>query len=220
MNSPVRSARLAAQASLSIEEWARARLAVKVTQLDAGFKAWQREIEFAHASRATASPLSARSQHRLDLSTRSIAAQLDLPLVYVLSLAPSPSSNASSPSSAPLTSTVRLLSCAGVPSHPLGFSLDLHVQALQAPEGGLVYENPAPSPGAASYSGGILLAITSGGPRELEEGKNDDGGGGGGGTRGCVLAVFKREKKRIFGKEELLYLRKFAEALGAYVEEV
>ncbi|GAA5950468.1 hypothetical protein JCM21900_004815 [Sporobolomyces salmonicolor] len=211
-------ARLAAQASLSIEEWARARLAVKVTQLDAGFKAWQRELELAHASWETASPLSARSQHRLDLSTRSIAAQLDLPLVYVLSLAPSPSSSSSSPSSATLTSTVRLLSCAGVPSHPLGFSLDLHVKALQAPEGGLVYENPAPSQGASSYSGGILLAIASGGPRDLEEGKKDDGGGGGGDTRGCVLAVFKREKKRIFGKEELLYLRKFAEALGACVE--
>ncbi|GAA5899907.1 hypothetical protein JCM5296_006211 [Sporobolomyces johnsonii] len=210
-------ARLATKASLSIEEWARARLANKITQLDAGFDAWQREVELAHS---TPSSLSPRSQHVLDLSTRSIASQLDLPLVYVISLSPPPASDASSPP--PATSMpmplprVRLLSCSGPPSHPLGFSVDLHVKALQAPEGGLVYENPTPSRAAWSYSGGIVLAVASEArSRGIEEGMEGDGG-----TRGCVLAVFKREKKRVFGKEELLYLRRFAEALGEYVEEL
>ncbi|GAA5862007.1 hypothetical protein JCM1840_006906 [Sporobolomyces johnsonii] len=213
-------ARLAAKASLSIEEWARARLANKITQLDAGFDAWQREVKLAHSPPTTPSPLSPRSQHILDLSTRSIASQLDLPLVYVLSLSPPPFSDASSPPSATSMHRVRLLSCAGPPSHPLGFSVDLHVKALQAPEGGLVYENPTPSRAAWSYSGGIVLAVASEGrPRGIEAGMEGDEGGGGG-TRGCVLAVFKREKKRVFGKEELLYLRRFAEALGEYVEEL
>ncbi|GAA6011943.1 hypothetical protein JCM10207_003436 [Rhodosporidiobolus poonsookiae] len=174
-----------------------------------------------------------RPLHQLvDLATQTIGTTLDVPLTYLLSLSPSPTppsssspyppvpayhlslvssfsppaAEASSPTLASPSSS-RILRAP--PLDPLGFNVDLHLSALEAAEGGILYENTtsaASKPGA--FAGGILLALRppagAGAQRAQGEG-------------GVVLAVFKRDPKRVWGKEELAVLRRFAEKLAEYV---
>jgi hypothetical protein len=87
-------------------------------------------------------------------------------------------------------------------------------------EGGVLYENAAlpsaslpSSPaskgaGESRYSGGILLGVRRGRGGTGEETEE---------TGGTVLAVFKTEEKRVFGKEELAVLRRFVEVLREWL---
>ncbi|GAA5851160.1 hypothetical protein JCM8547_004151 [Rhodosporidiobolus lusitaniae] len=191
--------------------------------------------------------LPSSSQALLDTATQTIASTLSLPLVYIVSLSPIPCSpSAPSTSNSPYpppaisppgevdekkvaeTFRLSLLSLSRFPPSPphdnsasskLGFSIPLHLAALSAVEGGILYErspSSASSPtsatnkdgekeGEENYSGGILLAV----PSLFSKGKKKEKGRG-----GVVLAVFKKDETRVWGKEELGFLRRFVERLG------
>ncbi|GAA5899250.1 hypothetical protein JCM6882_009295 [Rhodosporidiobolus microsporus] len=193
------------------------------------------------------SALSPERQKLVDAATQTVATAMELPLVYVLALTPAAAEGAggfpamsvdaeegggeafhlsllsrasfAAPVSSGLASPTRGPLEEHSSSPTLGFNVHLHLAALAAPEGGILYESSSSAPNASSpsspagaaaesaYSGGILLAVRPPGVK-LDAAKEEGG---------MVLAVFKEDAKRVWGKEELACLRRFAEGLGEVV---
>ncbi|GAA6027189.1 hypothetical protein JCM8097_002468 [Rhodosporidiobolus ruineniae] len=240
---------LAASASTSIEAWARARLPYKEARLDRAFESWKAALPplptlsssepgpsvFA-GSRAslpgassTAAPAPARSrpssgprkkpslltlpsspsssdphssslcleaQRALDSATRTIADALDVPLVE------GGRGGVREPGRGPLLH-LALLSSTSPSSPPPSSSPERERKKA----GGV-------------YDGGILLSIplpSSPSSTSAPADTNKEKGG-------AILAVFKRDPKRVWGREELAFLRRFlggeeggGGGLGAYL---
>ena len=153
-------------------------------------------------------------QKMFDAAVRMLARSLELELVYLaaLDLAGLGSSAASvlesdtaSISSAALSASagaggtgvrLRVLAAHGLPTPPPSFDPALHVKALRAPEGGLIYKNPRFSPSAmASLAAGILIPV-------LEVRRT-----------GFVLCSYSRDPARQFVQRDLALLVKMAESL-------
>ncbi|GAA5891798.1 hypothetical protein JCM8208_002889 [Rhodotorula glutinis] len=150
-------------------------------------------------------------QKMFDAAVRMLARSLELELVYLaaLDLAGLGSSvlesDSASVSSAALSSSaaaggsgvkLRVLASHGLPTPPPSFDPALHVKALRAPEGGLIYKNPRFSPSAtASFAAGILIPV-------LEVRRT-----------GFVLCSYSRDPARQFVQRDLALLVKMAESL-------
>ncbi|BGP21105.1 hypothetical protein JCM10213_008981 [Rhodosporidiobolus nylandii] len=139
-------------------------------------------------------------QKTFDTAVRMLAKALELELVYLAALDLTPvNSPFSSSSSDP---KLRLLSSYGLPTPPPSFDPTLHLKALRAPEGGLVYRNARYSSAASSstnisYAAGLLIPI-------LEVRRT-----------GYVLCGYSRKEGREFVQRDLTYFCKFAEGLEA-----
>ncbi|GAA6046531.1 hypothetical protein JCM3770_006195 [Rhodotorula araucariae] len=146
-------------------------------------------------------------QKTFDTAVRMLARSLDLDLVYLAALdlaalasVPAPANGASFTSAAAMnaaaSSKLRILAAHGLPTPPPSFDPALHVKALRAPEGGLIYKNPRFSPTVtASYAAGILIPV-------LEVRRT-----------GFVLCAYTRAAERAFVQRDLALLVKMAEGL-------
>ena len=132
-------------------------------------------------------------QKLLDLACASLARQLDLALVYLVELSSLPSSRFNNLSSGSTTiPSLSLIASHGLPpassSQPdnnnANFDPSLHLQALRAPEGGLLYRAASNS---EPFDSGMLLPVT-----ELEEIR-----------KGWVIAGYAEQRGRRWGEEEM-----------------
>lgn len=146
--------------------------------------------------------LSSRAHDADPLSQQcaSLAKALDLSLVYIvkldLSKCPSP------PATTGLTD-LELVAAHNLPedSHA-SFDPALHLRALRAPEGGLLFRSPAESGG--KFASGVLLPIAETPPG----GVLTDGG-----AQGWVLAGYTVERERKWGSREMAAFEKTRAAL-------
>ncbi|KAK4331991.1 GAF domain containing protein [Rhodotorula toruloides] len=142
----------------------------------------------------TEDPISAlprEVQKTFDTATKMLAKSLELELVYLAAL-----DIALASSTDPSASPLRILSSHGLPHPPPSFDPALHLKALRAPEGGLIYKNPRYSPSAAaSYASGIMLPVLE--VRRV----------------GFVLCAYSRNGEREFTQRDLAFTVKFAQAL-------
>ncbi|KAI5480532.1 GAF domain containing protein [Pseudohyphozyma bogoriensis] len=135
-------------------------------------------------------------QKMFDQATRMLHKSLELSLVYLVSL----DLSAATPS-------LRLLSSCGLPTPPPSFDPQLHLKALRAAEGGLLFKSPLSTEerrlaGGPGYASGLLLPI-------LEVRR-----------RGFVLGGYTDDGERELGDKELTYFVRFAEQLEMYVMKV
>ncbi|GAA6006967.1 hypothetical protein JCM10207_009154 [Rhodosporidiobolus poonsookiae] len=132
-------------------------------------------------------------QKQFDTAVKMLAKALDIELVYLASLDLTLADAASSSSV-----KLRILSSFGLPVPPPSFDPALHLKALRAPEGGLLYKNPRFSPESpAAYASGILIPV-------LEVRRT-----------GYVLCGYTRKEARDFAQRDLTYFVRFAEGLEA-----
>ncbi|GAA5901521.1 hypothetical protein JCM6882_006303 [Rhodosporidiobolus microsporus] len=130
-------------------------------------------------------------QKQFDTAVRMLAKALELELVYLAAL-----DLALLDSSASNGTKLRILSSHGLPTPPPSFDPALHLKALRAPEGGLIYKNPRYAASAtASYAAGILIPV-------LEVRRT-----------GYVLCGYTRKEGRDFQQRDLTYMVRFAEGL-------
>lgn len=155
------------------------------------------------------SAIKPKIQKVFDLATKLVGDTLDLSLVYVLAVKPVTQSEDGG-------RTV-ILSGYNLPTPTPVFDPGLHLRALRAPEGGLLYQNPAlqdtpdssitgqMTSGSDHYASAMLVSI----------GSEIDGQGG-----GFVLAGFTSDVKRVFGGEDVSYLKQFANELARYTNKL
>lgn len=134
-------------------------------------------------------------QRTFDTATRMLARALSLSLVYLVSL----DLSAEEP-------TLRLLSSHGLSSPPPSFDPALHIKALRAPEGGLLYQNSRSAEerlagGHEGYAAGLLIPV-------MEVRRRT-------GSVGYVLSGYA-ESDRAFGEKDMVYFCRFAEQLEPY----
>lgn len=128
------------------------------------------------------------AQERMDTGTRLLAKALELDLAYLAAIDLSPDVASQD--------SLRVLAAHGLPNPPPAFDPALHLKALRAPEGGLVYKNPRfTHVSSSSFAAGILLPV-------LEVRRT-----------GYVLCAYTREAQRDFSQRDLSYMVKFAQAL-------
>ncbi|ORY66785.1 hypothetical protein BCR35DRAFT_294926 [Leucosporidium creatinivorum] len=150
-------------------------------------------------SARTRPPPKSPQQKLFDAATGALGKGLDLSLVYLVSLDLSTEDQ----SLTPLT----LLSAHNLPATKPSFDPSLHLKALRAPEGGLLFKNPLVASSAdgsfegPGYASGILLPVAE--SQELR--------------KGWVLAGYTRDGSREFEEEELEYFTKVVEQLKKVV---
>ncbi|GAA6063976.1 hypothetical protein JCM10212_005786 [Sporobolomyces blumeae] len=130
-------------------------------------------------------------QKVFDTATKMLAKALDLDLVYLAALDLAIPTSQGGP-------TLRILSARGLPSPAPSFDPALHLKALRAPEGGLIYKNPRFVPNGYSsgtYASGILIPVLE--VRRV----------------GYVLCGYTQRDEREFVQRDLGYMVKFAEQL-------
>lgn len=126
-------------------------------------------------------------QKLFDAATSALGKGLDLSLVYLVSLDLTHEDDLDTP--------LTLLSAHGLPSSKPSFDPSLHLKALRAPEGGLLFKNPLVSAsssgkGEGPYASGILLPVC-----ESSDGK-----------MGWVLSSYTCDSTREFEEDELEYM--------------
>lgn len=127
------------------------------------------------------------AQDRMETGVRLLAQALELELAYLVSIDLAPG--------CPPQESLRVLAAHGMPNPPPVFDPALHLKALRAPEGGLVYKNPRHGASASSFSAGILIPV-------LEVRRT-----------GYVLCAYSQQAGREFSQRDLSYVVKFAQAL-------
>ncbi|KAG0149422.1 hypothetical protein CROQUDRAFT_714005 [Cronartium quercuum f. sp. fusiforme G11] len=146
-----------------------------------------------------------RMQKVFDLATELVGSSLDLSLVYLLAVTPHGDSiNAG---------RTLILSGYKLPLPIPSFNAGLHLRVLRASEGGMLYQNPSaqqvqdeglmPSSttGSNPYASAILVRV---GPEPAVN------------VGGFVMAGFTSDAKRVFGAEDVTYMKKFAIELTRY----
>lgn len=157
-------------------------------------------------------PVPAKLQKVCDLATKLVGDTLDLSLCYLVAVRPNDFGVGGG--------ETELVSAHNLPSPVPVFDAPLHLRALRAPERGLLYQNPTVHEGkedlpsakgqdASPYASAVLLPVGE---------ERQDGNGNGKG--GFVLAGFTSDQRRVFGGEDVAYLRQFAKELERYVADV
>lgn len=143
---------------------------------------------------------------------------LELSLVYLVALDIPPPS-AQHQQQAPV---VNLLAAYGL-DRALVFDPWLHLRALRAPEGGILYQNPDASAehdsssGGGAYASGVLLRTVE--IPKLDNNNGSSGGGEGkdeGRSAGYVLCAFTKSARRVLGTEDIAYMSKLSEELERF----
>lgn len=148
-----------------------------------------------------------KMQKVFDLATKLVGETLDLSLVYLIAVAPHGDS----------TTMGRTLVLSGfnLPSPPPTFDAGLHLRVLRTPEGGLLYQNPSSEEvqeagldsvaNSNPYASAMLVRL---GPEPI------------GNAGGFVMAGFTSNPKRVFGGEDVAYVRQFASELNRYTHKL
>lgn len=136
-------------------------------------------------------------QRVFDQATKMLAKALGVSLVYLVALDLITSSSSSSP-------TLRVLAAHGLSNPAPSFDPALHLKALRAPEGGLLYRNPRYSPEGEGlgYASGLLIPVME--VRRV----------------GYCLCAYTKEAERQFEQKDLALVVKFAEQLETYVTKL
>jgi hypothetical protein len=146
-----------------------------------------------------------------DLATKLLAETLDLSLVYLMAVAPEGQSQ-------DLGRTL-IISGHNIPLPVPELDAGLHLRVLRSDDGGLIYQNPSVEEskeaalqpklacnGAADpYASAMLLAVG-------EESLPNAGG--------FVLAGYTNDRKRVFGAEDVSFMKQFAQQLSAYTSRL
>jgi len=148
-----------------------------------------------------------------DLATKLVAETLDLSLVYLMAVVPYGESDH--------LGRTMIISGHNIPLPVPELDAGLHLRVLVAGEGGLLYQNPSVEESeevalqpkistdgpADPYVSAILLAV---GPQPLPNT----------GCGGFVLAGFTKDQKRVFGAEDVSYMKQFAQQLSVYTSRL
>jgi len=143
-----------------------------------------------------------------DAATKLIAELLDLSLVCLTAVLPFRESNE-------LGKTL-LISGHNVPQPVPVFDAGLHLRVLRAPEGGYLYQNPSveeceeaslqpQGPEVQPYASAILIAVGT-------EARPNSGG--------FVLAGYTQNPKKVFGAEDVSFMKQFAKQLSKYTSKL
>ncbi|KAI9623576.1 hypothetical protein KEM48_009471 [Puccinia striiformis f. sp. tritici PST-130] len=173
------------------------------SNLSSGFKKWKSSNH-----NAAVRP---KMRKVFDLATKLVAETLDLSLVYLMAVVPHGEST-------DLGRTM-IISGHNIPLPVPELDAGLHLRVLRAGEGGLLYQNPsmeecqeaALQPKIASnghadpYASAILLAVGA----EI----NPNVGG-------FVLAGYTNDHRRVFGEEDVSFMKQFANQLSTYTSRV
>jgi len=139
-----------------------------------------------------------------DVATKLIAETLDLSLVYLTAVVPHTDSQ--------VLGNTRIISGHNIPLPVPVFDAGLHLRVLRAPEGGFLYQNPSvkeceeaflqpQGPGMKPYASALLIAVGT-------EAQPTSGG--------FVLAGYTDDPKRVFGAEDVNFMKEFAHQLSVY----
>ncbi|EGF97635.1 uncharacterized protein MELLADRAFT_76172 [Melampsora larici-populina 98AG31] len=147
------------------------------------------------------------TQKVFDLATKLVGDTLDLSLVYLIAVAPHGDSTT--------MGQTLVLSGFNLPSPPPQFDAGLHLRVLCTPEGGLLYQNPSSQEvqeagldslaTANPYASAMLVRL---GPEPI------------GKAGGFVMAGFTSNPKRVFGGEDVAYMKQFASELNRYTHKL
>ncbi|OAV98069.1 hypothetical protein PTTG_01219 [Puccinia triticina 1-1 BBBD Race 1] len=145
-----------------------------------------------------------------DLATKLVAETLELSLVYLMAVEPY--------AEAEDLGRTLILSGHNIPLPVPELDPGLHLRVLRAGEGGLLYQNPSldeaerdgfqprlASPSAVPYASAILLAVA---PEPAPH------------AGGFVLAGFSADPKRVFGAEDVSFMKQFAAQLAPYTSRL
>ncbi|KAA1115223.1 hypothetical protein PGT21_033719 [Puccinia graminis f. sp. tritici] len=143
-----------------------------------------------------------------DLATKLIGETLDLSLVYLTAVVPHGESSE-------LGRTL-IISGHNIPIPVPIFDAGLHLRALRAPEGGFLYQNPSVEEseeaslqprgsGTKPYASAMLLAVGT-------ETQPNSGG--------FVLAGYTDDPKRVFGAEDVTFMKQFSQQLSRYTSRL
>ncbi|ORY66786.1 hypothetical protein BCR35DRAFT_270103 [Leucosporidium creatinivorum] len=154
-------------------------------------------LSLAMTSEAPVTAVPKDLQRVFDQATKMLAKALGVSLVYLVALDLLPSSSSSSP-------TLRVLAAHGLSNPAPSFDPALHLKALRAPEGGLLYRNPRYSPEGEGlgFASGMLIPILE--VRRV----------------GYCLCAYTKEAERQFEQKDLALMVKFAEQLETYVTKL
>ncbi|KAK4053306.1 hypothetical protein OIO90_003918 [Microbotryomycetes sp. JL221] len=159
-------------------------------------------LSLAVTSEAPVSAIPRDLQKIFDQAVRMLAKALDLSLVYLVSLDMSQQHITGSP-------ILKVLASHGMPTPAPSFDPALHLKALRAPEGGLLYKNPkfestpnATLSNSPAFAQGMLIPI-------LEVRRT-----------GYVLSGYTKQVERQFEQKDLSMMIKFAEQLEAFCTKV
>ncbi|PLW19058.1 hypothetical protein PCASD_13395 [Puccinia coronata f. sp. avenae] len=139
-----------------------------------------------------------------DLATKLIGETLQLSLVYLAAVTPHGESNG--------LGQLMILSGYNIPLPVPVFDAGLHLRALRAPEGGCLYQNPSveeseeasfqpKGSGTQPYASAMLVAVGS-------EAQPNSGG--------FVLTGYTDDRKRVFGAEDVDFIKKIANEISKY----
>ena len=133
-------------------------------------------------------------QRVFDQACKMLAKALGFSLVYLVALDLTPG----------VAPTLKVLASHGLTNPAPSFDPALHLKALRAPEGGLLYRNPRfdPTGDTTAYASGLMIPI-------LECRK-----------KGYVLCGYTRDVEREFEQKDLQITVKFAEELESYVTKL
>lgn len=149
-----------------------------------------------------------------DLATKLVGDTLDLSLVYLTAVIPYEESNQ--------LGCTKIISGHNLPVPLPVFDAALHLRALRAPEGGLLYQNPSTKESEEAslqpkntspelknentnpYASAMIMAV----------GTESARGGG------FVLAGYTSDSKRVFGAEDVAFMKQFAQELSRYTTKL
>ncbi|EGF97636.1 uncharacterized protein MELLADRAFT_79817 [Melampsora larici-populina 98AG31] len=146
-----------------------------------------------------------RMQKVFDLATKLIGDSINFSLVYLLAVSPHGDSKD--------MGRTMVISGYNLPARSPDYDAGLHLRVLRTPEGGLLYQNPSAQEGQEAgltaghgsnpYASAILVRV---GP-ETNAG-------------GFVIGGFTIDPKRVFGGEDVAYMKRFAGELTRYTSKL
>lgn len=162
-------------------------------------------LSLAVTTEAPVTAVPKESQRVFDQAVTLLAQALNMSLVYLAAIDLAPSTSIAGQPAEPV---LRLLAAEGLPDPAPAFDPALHIKALRAPEGGLLYRNPRS--GAADgtsgsqvatvgYASGILIPVLE--VRRI----------------GYVLSGYTRDPTRAFVQRDLASMVRLAESLEYHV---
>ncbi|KAA1106250.1 hypothetical protein PGT21_031807 [Puccinia graminis f. sp. tritici] len=149
----------------------------------------------------------------MDLATKLIGETLDLSLVYLTAVLP--------PQTPDESGRTLIISGHNIPIPVPVFDANLHLRALREPGGGLLYQNPSNAEKSAlqpkgsgavvnnlrhnPYASAMIFAVGA-------ESYTNSGG--------FVLAGYTDDPKRVFGEEDVSFMKKFAHELSSHTSKL
>lgn len=146
-----------------------------------------------------------RMQKVFDLATKLIGVSIDFSLVYLLAVSPHGASK--------YMGRTMVLSSYNLPTQSLEYDAGLHLRVIRTPEGGLLYQNPSTSEGQEAGLTSLAGTNTYASAILVRVGSEVNGGG-------FVIGGFTIDPKRVFGGEDVAYMKRFAGELTRYTNKL